>query len=191
MGLAAHRSAGSLRAMTTLTLADALPLFGHFLVLSLLAIGGAIVVVPEMHRLMVGQLHLLDDAQFNASVALAQAAPGPNVLFVAVLGYQAAGLAGAAVTLAGIMLPSTLLAVGATRWAQARQHRIGIRAFKAGLAPITIALLAATGWVLTAQNPAPPVIVLTAITALLAWRTRIHVLWLIAAGAIAGAAGLV
>ena len=96
-----------------------------------------------------------------------------------------------AVTLAGIMLPSTLLTIGATRWAQARQHRIGIRAFKAGLAPITIALLAATGWVLTAQNPAPPVIVLTAITALLAWRTRIHVLWLIAAGAIAGAAGLV
>ncbi len=67
------------------------------------------------------------------------------MLFVAVLGYQAAGLAGAAVTLAGIMLPSTLLAVGATRWAQARQDRIGIRAFKAGLAPITIALLAATG----------------------------------------------
>ena len=177
--------------MTTLTLAEALPLFGHFLVLSLLAIGGAIVVAPEMHRLMVGQLHLLDDAQFNASIALAQAAPGPNVLFVAVLGYQAAGLAGAAVTLAGIMLPSTLLTIGATRWAQARQHRIGIRAFKAGLAPITIALLAATGWVLTAQNPTAPVILLTAITALLAWRTRIHVLWLIAAGAVAGATGLV
>ena len=68
--------AGSIRAMTTLTLAEALPLFGHFLVLSLLAIGGAIVVAPEMHRLMVGQMHLLDDAQFNASIAIAQAAPG-------------------------------------------------------------------------------------------------------------------
>jgi chromate transporter len=175
----------------SLTFAEALPLFGHFLVLSLLAIGGAIVVAPEMHRLMVGEMHLLDDAQFNASVALAQAAPGPNVLFVAVLGYQAAGLIGAAVTLAGIMLPSTVVAINATRWAQARQDRIGIRAFKAGLAPITISLLAATGWVLTAQNPTPAVIILTAATALLAWRTRIHVLWLIAAGAIAGAAGLV
>jgi chromate transporter len=176
--------------MTTLTLADALPLFAHFLGLSLLAIGGAIVVAPEMHRLMVGQVHLLDDAQFNASIALAQAAPGPNVLFVAVLGYQAAGLAGAAVTLAGIMLPSTLLAISAARWAQARQHRIGVRAFKAGVAPVTIALLAATGWVLTAQNPTAPLILVTAVSALLAWRTRIHVLWLIAAGAIAGATGL-
>jgi chromate transporter len=174
-----------------MTFGEALPLFGHFLVLSLLAVGGAIVVAPEMHRLMVGQMQLLTDAQFNASVALAQAAPGPNVLFVAVLGYQAAGLTGAALTLAGIMLPSTLVAVGATRWVHARQDKLAIRAFKAGVAPITIALLAATGWILTAQNPTAPVILLTVATALLAWRTRIHVLWLIAAGAIAGAFGLV
>jgi chromate transporter len=177
--------------MTTMTFAEALPLFGHFLVLSLLAIGGAIVVAPEMHRLMVGQMQVLTDAQFNASIAIGQAAPGPNVLFVAVLGYQAAGLTGAALTLAGIMLPSTLMAVGAARWVHARQDRLAIRAFKAGVAPITIALLAATGWILTAQHPTAPVIALTAATALLAWRTRIHVLWLIAAGAVAGALGLV
>lgn len=177
--------------MTAMTFAEALPLFGHFLVLSMLAVGGAIVVAPEMHRLMVGEMAVLSDAQFNASIAIAQAAPGPNVLFVAVLGYQAAGLMGAALTLAGIMLPSTLVAIGATRWTQARQDRLAIRAFKAGLAPITISLLAATGWILTAQHPTAPVIILTAVTALLAWRTRIHVLWLIGAGAIAGALGLV
>jgi chromate transporter len=174
-----------------MTFGEALPLFGHFLVLSLLAVGGAIVVAPEMHRLMVGQMQVLTDAQFNASIAIAQAAPGPNVLFVAVLGYQAAGLAGAALTLAGIMLPSTLVAISATRWAHARQDRLAIRAFKAGVAPITISLLAATGWILTAQHPTAPVVLLTAATALLAWRTRIHVLWLIAAGGIAGALGLV
>jgi chromate transporter len=189
--MVAHRHEGSCRAMTTLTFADALPLFGHFLVLSMLAVGGAIVVAPEMHRLMVGQMHLLTDAQFNASIAIAQASPGPNVLFVAVLGYQAAGLPGAALTLAGIMLPSTLVAVAAARWTHARQDRQGIRAFKAGVAPITISLLAATGWILTAEHPTVPVIVLTVATALLAWRTRIHVLWLIAVGAIAGAFGLV
>lgn len=177
--------------MTPITFAEALALFGHFLVLSLLAIGGAIVVAPEMHRLMVGQMQLLTDAQFNASIAIAQAAPGPNVLFVAVLGYQAAGVMGAALTLAGIMLPSTLVAVGATRWAHAHQDRLGIRAFKAGVAPITISLLATTGWILTAQHPTAPVIILTAVAALLAWRTRIHVLWLIVAGALAGALGLV
>lgn len=177
--------------MTALTFADALPLFGHFLLLSLLAIGGAIVVAPEMHRLLVGEMALLTDAQFNASIALAQAAPGPNVLFVAVLGYQAAGFAGAALTLGAIMLPSTLLAIGAARWTHARRERLAIRAFKAGVAPITIALLAATGWILTAQHPTVPFAVLTAVTALIAWRTRVHVLWLIGAGAIAGALGFV
>ena len=70
-------------------------LFAHFLLLSLLAIGGAITVAPDMHRVLVDGLGLLTDAQFNASIAIAQAAPGPNVLFVAVMGYQAAGLAGA------------------------------------------------------------------------------------------------
>jgi chromate transporter len=174
-----------------MTAADAVALFGHFLLLSLIAIGGAIVVAPEMHRLMVDEMRLLTDAQFNAAIALAQAAPGPNVLFVAVLGYQAAGVAGALLTLAGIMLPSTLIAVGAARWTETHQHRLLIRAFKAGMAPITISLLAATGWILTAQHPTAPVIAVTTAAALLAWRTRVHVLWLIAAGAIAGAAGLV
>jgi chromate transporter len=177
--------------MSTLTSAEALLLFGHFLLLSLLSIGGAIVAAPEMNRLLVGELGMLTDSQFNASIALAQAAPGPNVLFVAVLGYQAAGLAGAAVMLAGIMLPSTLLAIWAARFTHARQDRLPIRAFRTGVAPITLSLFAATGWILTAQRPTAPVIVVTTIAALLAWRTRIHVLWLIAAGAAAGAFGLV
>lgn len=177
--------------MTSMTLAQALPLFGHFLLLSMLAIGGAIVVAPEMHRLMVGQMHLLTDAQFTSSIAIAQASPGPNVLFVAVLGYQAAGLPGAALTLAGIMLPSTLIAVGAARWAHAHRDRLAIRAFKAGTAPITISLLAATGWILTAEHPTAPVIALTAAAALLAWRTRINVLWLIGIGGLLGAVGAV
>jgi chromate transporter len=74
---------------------DWLALFGHFLLLSLLAVGGAVTVAPDIHRVMVDQMGLLSDAQFSASIAIGQASPGPNVLFVAVMGYQAAGLPGA------------------------------------------------------------------------------------------------
>ena len=74
---------------------DLLALFGHFLVLSLLAVGGAITTAPDMHRYLVVDQRWLSDAQFTASVALAQAAPGPNVLFVAVLGWNVAGALGA------------------------------------------------------------------------------------------------
>jgi chromate transporter len=159
----------------------------HFLLLSVLAIGGAIVVAPDMHRLMVQNMGLLSDTQFTTSIAIAQAAPGPNVLFVAVLGYQAAGLAGAMVTLGAILLPSTVVAVGASRWSHARRDWRPVQAFKAGMAPITIALLATTGWILAAQSPHAISTGLTAVAALLVWKTRIHLLVLIAAGAAVGA----
>lgn len=177
--------------MSALSLSDWLQLLGHFLLLSLAAIGGAIVLAPEMHRLMVTQNALLTDAQFNASIAIAQAAPGPNVLFVAVMGYQAAGLAGAAATLIGIMLPSSTLAFAASRWSRARQDWRAVRAFKAGMAPLTIALLVATGWILAASTPGRAHLLLTLGAALAVWRTRLHLLVLIAAGALAGALGWV
>jgi chromate transporter len=170
-------------------LVDWLALFGHFLLLSLLAIGGAITVVPDMHRVMVDQMGLLSDTQFNASIAIAQASPGPNVLFVVVMGYQAAGLPGAAVTLLGIMLPSTTLALAAARWGHARRDWRPVQAFKAGMAPIVIGLLFATGWILTAGTPGWRSGLVTLAVAVLVWRTRVHLLVLVGAGAILGAAG--
>jgi chromate transporter len=170
---------------------DWLALFGHFLLLSLLAIGGAITVAPDMHRVMVTEMGLLTDQQFNASIAIAQASPGPNVLFVAVMGYQAAGLLGASATLVGIMLPSTTLALAAARWGHARQQWLPVRAFKAGMAPIVIGLLFATAWILSTEVPGWRHLLLTLATGLLVWRTRVHLLALVAAGAILGGLGWV
>lgn len=171
--------------------ATVLALFGHFLLFSLLSIGGAITVAPEMHRVLVGEMGVLTDAQFNSSIAIAQAAPGPNILFVAVMGYQAAGLVGAAATLGGILVPSTTLALAATRWGHARQDWLAVRAFKAGMAPLVIGLLVATGWILTVQTPGWQHVLLTVAAAVLSWRTRLHLLWMIAAGAVLGAMGWV
>ncbi len=168
-----------------------LALGGHFLMLSLLSIGGAIAVAPDMHRWMVIDAALLSDAQFTSAIAIAQAAPGPNLLFVPLLGYQVAGLAGAAVALAGIMIPSTTLALLAARWGAARADWRAVRAFKAGMAPLTLALIAATGWLLAAPAGQWASLALTLAAALLVWRTRLHLLWLIGAGAAFGAMGWV
>lgn len=168
---------------------DWLALFGHFLMFSLLSIGGAITVAPEMHRLLVDRMGLLNDPQFNASIAIAQAAPGPNILFVAVMGFQAAGIFGAATTLLGIMIPSTTLALAAARWGNARRDWLALRAFRSGMAPIVIALLVATGWILSAQTPGWAHVFLTIGSAIVVWRTRIHLLWMIALGGIVGAMG--
>ncbi len=171
--------------------ADYLALFGHFTLLSLLAIGGAITTVPDMHRFVVAGRHWLDDAQFTASVALAQAAPGPNVLFVAVIGFNVGGLAGVAATLAGSLLPSSVLSLAATRWGAARRESRFVRAFTGGLAPLTIGLLLATGWVLS--EPARGhwgAVALVVATPVVMLRTKLSPMWPIAAGALVGALGL-
>jgi chromate transporter len=170
--------------------ADLLALFLHFMVLSLLAVGGAITTVPDMHRYVVGERHWLSDADFTASIALAQAAPGPNLLFVAVLGWNIGGASGVLATLVGSLLPSTTLALAAMRWGEARRESRGVRAFKHGMAPLTIGLLLATGWVLT--DPArghPGAVALVLGTAALMLGTRVSPMWAIGVGAVVGALG--
>ncbi len=176
--------------MTTFTSADWWSLFAHFLAMSMLAIGGALATTPEIHRYVVEQRGWLDDAQFSASVALAQAAPGPNLLFVPVLGHAIAGLPGAFVALIGMLIPSTTLALFASRWGRKRRDTLAVRAFVAGMAPVTIGLLAAAGTVLAvplATHVGAAVLVVA--TVLLSVRTKISPVWLIAIGAAVGAAG--
>ena len=174
--------------------ADVLALFAHFLVLSLLAVGGAITTAPDMHRFIVDEHGWLTDAQFTTSIAIAQAAPGPNVLFVAVLGWNVAGLAGALATSVGTLLPSTLLTLTATRWGARRRETRGIRAFTTGLTPLTIGLLLATGWVLAKPfvvggSHRIEAVALVTFSALMMIRTKISPMWLIAVGAVVGALG--
>jgi chromate transporter len=181
-----------------------LSLFGHFLLLSLLAVGGAITTAPDMHRFVVDTKGWLTDSQFNASIAIAQAAPGPNVLFIPLIGWQTglsmggsfgSAVAGLMATFFGIMLPSSVLTYGATRWLHRNAEHIVARASKASLAPISIALLLSTAWLLTASHNRAtkdwPLWVLTAACLLIAWRTKTHLLWLLGAGAVLGALGLV
>jgi chromate transporter len=172
--------------------ADFAALFGHFLLLSLLAVGGAMTTATDMQRYVVGERHWLSELQFSSSVALAQAAPGPNVLFVAVVGYNVGGLVGVAATLIGTLLPSTLLALRASRWNTQHAQALPVRALHAGLAPITIGLLLATGWILFEPTlRAWPNALLAIATIALMLRTRLGPLWPIAFGAVAGALGWV
>jgi chromate transporter len=194
-----------------LSTSDWLSLFNHFASLSLLAVGGAITVAPDMHRFLVEEKLWLSESQFTSSIALAQAAPGPNILFVALMGFNVGMNAGASLgggwmsvglaslglvlTLMGIMLPSSVLTYTATRWAHQHRDKLGIRAFKSGMAPIVIALLLSTSWLLTLAHDQPaqdwPVYALTAMTALVVWRTQVHMLWLIGLGALLGGLGWV
>jgi chromate transporter len=188
----------------TLDWADWLNLFVHFLTLSLMSVGGAISTSSEMHRFLVEQHHWLTQAQFNESIALAQAAPGPNVLFVALMGWHVgmnAGSTGAAlfgvlVTMVGIMTPSTVITYTAARWGHRNRDLRAVRAFKQGMAPIVIALLLSTAWIMASSAGGAalkhwPLWLTAVVSGLVIWRTRLHLLWLLAAGAALGALGLI
>ena len=182
---------GELLALRGLGWGDLLQLWAHFMLLSLLAVGGAITTAPDMQRWLVGEQGWMTDAQFTAGVAIAQAAPGPNILFVAVMGWQVAGAAGVAATMLGIMGPSTLLALAVARFGQRRADSIALRAFTAGLTPLTLGLLLSTGWVLTAPTRGEWVAgVLVLGTVVVMVCTRISPMWLMAAGAVLGALAL-
>jgi chromate transporter len=191
--------------------ADWLAFFQHFLSLSLLAVGGAIITAPDMHRFLVDEHHWLTEQQFSSSIALAQASPGPNVLFVGLIGWNVGLNAGAGMgggwftvgmsalglvlSLLGIMLPSSILTYTTTRWAHKHRHNRAVKAFKLGMAPVVIALLVSTGWLLTASHNQWErdwaLWLLTTSSVMLVWRTRIHLLWLISSGALIGALGWV
>jgi chromate transporter len=183
--------------------ADWLSLLLHFGTLSLLSVGGAISTAPDMHRFLVDEKGWLSDPQFSASIAIAQAAPGPNVLFTALVGWNVGlnagslwtGLLGMLLCLGGIMLPSSLLVYLTTQWSHRNRDLRGVRAFKQGMAPIVVGLLISTGWILATGTGYAlrnlPLWGVTIVTALLVWRTRLHLLWLLGAGAVLGWVGWV
>ena len=188
---------------------DWVSLFLHFISLSLLAVGGAITTAPDIHRYLVDEQHWLTHYQFTSSVAIAQGAPGPNVMFIALMGWNvgmnaAAGmtpeptlvyavmlaLLGVVVTMAGIIVPSATLTFFSTQWAHKNRELRGVRAFKAGLAPLVMSLLIATGWLLTGNHDNYiqdwPMWLLAAVTTVIVWRTKTHLLLLLSIGALLG-----
>jgi len=169
---------------------ELLQLAGHFALLSLLAVGGAITSASDMQRYLVVEHGWIDPLQFNASIAIAQAAPGPNILFVALLGWSVAGPLGMLATMVGIMVPSSAITFAVGRFRRARRDALAVQAFSVGLAPLTIGLLMATGWVLALPLVEHPVsMLLVPATIVFMVMTRRSPLWMIAVGAVVGALG--
>lgn len=175
------------------TLTTAAQLFAHFLLWSLLSVGGAIGLLPDMHRYLVAQQHWISDAQFTSALALGQATPGPNMmLFAALLGWQVLGLPGALLSAVGLILPSSLITMAYFRYSRTHRERHWVRAMHDGMAPITVGLLLSSGWLLARQEATSwQRIVLIAATVALVMRTRVNPLWVLLAGAVLGALGLV
>ncbi len=116
----------------------------NFFLISLVAIGGVSAALPEIHRIFVDQLHLLDEVTFSHLYALSQASPGPNLMFVGLFGWHMAGATGALVSLVSLCGPTLLLAIGVEQFGSQNQNSPVFTMLKSALVPISIGLLAST-----------------------------------------------
>ncbi|MEN9774784.1 MAG: hypothetical protein RL322_1854 [Pseudomonadota bacterium] len=169
----------------------------HFAFLSLLTVGGGLTVTSDMNRFLVDEKGYLTPSQFTESIALAQAAPGPNILFVALLGWQVGGLPGALMLQIAIVMPSSVLMYFANRWRSGNLQSRLVRAIRKGLSPLAIGFTLSGGWVvawgavvgaaaLAGTLAQIGIALLTVVTLGVALVTRINPLWLIALGGVVG-----
>ncbi len=155
--------------------------------LSLIAIGGANAVLPDMHRQVVEVHGWMTSTELARLFAVAQASPGPNMLVVALIGWQVAGVAGLLVATLAMCTPSCLLAFAVSR---ARERLAGarfVRAAQAGLLPIAIGLTVASGVIMAdAAFVRPADILIFVASATIATATRLNPLWILATAAVIG-----
>ena len=167
-------------------------LAGFFALMSLFAIGGANSAVPEIHRFAVGVQHWLTDAQFGDTFALAQLTPGPNVIIVTLIGFHVAGLVGAVVATLAMTGPTCVFAFFVGRTFDRFRGAAWQRAVSGGLIPVTLGLTAASGIVVAqAADKSWVAGAITLVTGVVCYYLRLHPLWVFAAAAVLGAAGLV
>ena len=167
---------------------ELLALFAHYLSLSVFATGGAMALASDMHRYVVDEHAYITHTQFVNSIALAQAAPGPNILFVTVMGWQIAGLPGALATTLGLSLPALVFPLVVSRLGRLAQFERLLQALRVGLGPVAIGLMAATCFLLVRQAPGVwKGAAIIAVSTLLLATTRVPPVLLIFAAGVVGA----
>jgi chromate transporter len=164
----------------------------YFLLLSMVAIGGANVLIPQMHHQLVEVRGWMSSNDFISLVSLSQAAPGPNVLIVSLLGWKLAGIPGALVATFAMCLPSSLTVYYFVRFWQRFKDAPWRVVVQGGLVSVTIGLILASGYVLTREaDHGWGAYAVTALSAFLTVRYRVHPLLLLAAAGGLGYAGFI
>ena len=168
-------------------------LIAFFAGLSLVAVGGAPAILPELQRATVDQHHWMTAEQFTSLFAISQAAPGPNILIVALIGWQVAGVPAAVLSLLAFLAPCSVLAflVG-TVWSRFAESVWRAR-LAAALAPLAIGMITASGIVIARSADAHSLRLVgaTLLSALVVWRTRLNPLVPLGVGALLGAVQLI
>ena len=159
--------------------------------LSLVAVGGANTIIPELNRQTVGTHGWVTAEEFAAIYAIAQMAPGPNAMVVSLIGWHIAGWMGAVVAGIAVVAPSSLLAYVVYRLGRRESVKPWLVRIQRGLAPLAVGLMVASGFIVAqGVNATVASIAVTVISLAVFSRTTLHPVPVMAAGAIIAIAGL-
>src|SRR5258706_9118448 len=165
---------------------------GYFGLLSLLAIGGGVTVVPDMHRFSVLVQGWLTDREFGDIYAIARTSPGPSTMIVSLVGLKAAGLPGALVATVAMMTPCSTVTFLISRGRALVAGKRWVVAIERGIAPVTLGLITASAVVVTrAADHGLVAYAITAATIALTLFTRLHPLLAIFGAGVLGVLGVV
>jgi len=160
--------------------------------MSLFAVGGANAAIPEMHRIAVDVHHWMSDRQFADIYAISQLSPGPNVLIVTLIGYAVAGVGGAIVATLAMCVPTAALAYYVSRLLRRQSKSPWPAIIQSALVPLSIGLMAASALIVAqAADTNWTAVILTLAVAAVAFSTKLNPLWLLLAGGVLGAVGLI
>jgi chromate transporter len=160
--------------------------------LALISFGGVNTVLPSLHHQAVNERHWMTDRDFANMFALASVSPGPNFMVLALIGFRAAGVAGALVAVFALTVPTSFLAFAVVKvWDRFKTARWRI-AIQDGLVPVTVGFVAAAAVLLVnASDKSLMAYAITGLTAVVGTMTKMNPLWIFLIAAIVGAAGFV
>jgi len=162
-------------------------LFIKSLLLALTAVGGAMALLPEIARVAIDQHGWTSHEDLAKLASLAQAAPGPNMMVITLLGWRVHGFAGALVATIAFCLPSALLIT----WLYPKWQRLKDSTWKqaaqTSLAALGVGMLFAGAFFFTKITyNGLSLAVLTALAAIASYRFATKPVQLIGIGAMAG-----
>ena len=165
----------------------------QLVILTFAALGGGLaMLMPELQRFVVLEHGWMSNEAFIAAFTIGQAAPGPNFLYVTLIGYHLAGLKGALIAFIAVLIPTSLVCYAVLRYGEARVSPRFQRAMRNGLAPVSAGLMLSFGWVLCLHVDTNwRAALLTLVTVAVLLRTRINMVALVLIGALLGVTGAV
>jgi chromate transporter len=169
-----------------------LGLFIKLSLFSLIAFGGVNALLPTLYEISVNQEKWIDPETFIHYFAIAQAAPGPNLLTVTLIGWNAFGLAGALLATLAVCWPSCILIFYLQRYLAKLKHLQWKKTIEYSASALAVGLVLASAWQIAIRiNGSWVAYALTLFSILFVMVSKRHPLYLIGLGALLGFFGFI